>query len=168
MLDFFTGVPQPQLAHALRGLGQHLGMLQQPGGQDGGQVLNGSGHCHFVAWVLEGIHAPKAFGQARGPVVAVTQASQVLVVQVVQPAVGGLLADKTLDLGSPVGLLILRQVSQANAQRIHEKLLAHRKTHRQGIEQSAQKRVVTVPMSIHGGLHVDQQLSDGQVVHVCQ
>jgi hypothetical protein len=101
-------------------------------------------------------------------VVAVTQASQVLVVQVVQPAVGGLLADKTLDLGPPVGLLILGQVGQANAQGIHEKLLAHRKTHRQGIEQSAQKRVVTVPMSIHGGLHVDQQLSDGQVVHVCQ
>jgi hypothetical protein len=67
--------------------------------------------------------------RARGlPVVDQAQLVEVRVVQAVQAAVRGLLADEALHLGAEALLLLRRQRLEAVAHRVDEELLAHRES----------------------------------------
>jgi hypothetical protein len=88
-----------------------------------------------------------------------------LVVQLVQTPVGGLLPHKALNFTRPSRFLLGGQLRQTFAQRVDEKLLAHREAHGQSIKKSAQKNLAAIPMPRHRRLHVDQQVSNGQCVH---
>lgn len=111
------------------------------------------------------LHDGNAFGCALFPVVDQTLRGQMLVVQTVQSPVSRLLPNKALDLLFEQRLLVGGKGFQTIAYRVQKKLLAHGKTHRQGVHESGAEGVAAVPSQRERGFQVDQQLANHKLAH---
>jgi hypothetical protein len=80
---------------------------------------------------------------------------QVLVEQFVNPTVSRFLANKTFDLAGHERLFLGWQLFEALSDRVNEKLFSHRKSHRQGIEESRSEGVASVPSLCNGRIQVN-------------
>lgn len=90
------------------------------------------------------------------------------VVEPVQMAVRGLLPDEAPDgLAQCLVLSAVTQVFGAFADRVDEKLLAHRKTHRQGIAKRCPKRIAAVPVTRKTLRQIDPQSANREGVAGC-
>ncbi len=164
VLGLFGAVPQPQGLQARLAAGQHLGVAQQPLGEQGGEVLIGGGDAQGVAHVGASQQLHARLG-ARRPVVHQAVFFDLCVEQRVDAAVCGLLAHEALYLRVPARALVLRQGLGAIAHGVDEELLAHREAHRQRVEPGGEEGVAAAPMARHGRLQIDEQAADGEVGH---
>ena len=164
VLGLFGAVPLPHRRQARLGALQYLGVGQQPFGQQGGEVLVGSGHGQRMAWIgaCKQLHA---LLRTRGPFIGEALLVEVAVEQCVDAAVRGFLPDKAAHLVGKLRLLVRGQGLVAVTHGVDEELLAHRKAHRQRIEQRRAKRVATAPVARKRRLQVDQQAADNEFGH---
>ena len=163
VLAFLAGMPQPKVAQTGLYIRQQLRVRQQPMCQGGGEVFGGCRGGHGVA-DIELFNFGNAFERSWCPMVDHALVLQMLVEQMVDASMGGLLTDESTHLGGQPRLHIRRQLFHATAQRVNEELLAHWKTHGQGVHESRYKRIL-VPTHWHGRFKVNQQLANNELAH---
>ena len=156
---FFAGMPEPEVFQAWLGVVKKPGVGQQPVGQQGGEMFSGCRRGHGVSDV-KALDVGNAFGGAFFPVIDHALGQQMLVVEVVQTAVGGFLAHKGFDVISMCVLQFRWQLFEAFANRIQKKLFAHGKTQRKGVHERRTERIATVPAQGKRLVQVDVKLAD--------
>ena len=164
---FLAGMPMPQGLQAWFGMGHEGGVGQQPVRQDRCEMFGGRGGGDRV----QHIHAFKllnAFARPWCPVIHQALVFQVLVEQTVQTPVRGFLPYKALELSGKPCLLLRCECLLRTPQAVDEKLLAHRKTHGQGIHESRRESVAPIPSHRKGRFQVKQQFANDELTHGVQ
>ena len=163
---FFTGMPQPQVTQPRLGPLQRLRMGQQVFGKDGGQVLGGGGDAQPGARRQAFKPALAPAQDARLPVIRKTLGQQLVVEQLVDAPVCGLLANEGLYLVGPARLISLGQLWDAHAHRVDEHLFTGRKAHRQRVEVGTAKSIAPIPAFVERRLQIDQKTAHHKLCHV--
>ena len=165
VFQLFAGMPQPQVAQAGFGAGQHGGVVrQQVVGQDRRQVLGGRRGADPAARV--GTFEPAATAQdARLPAVDAALRLQLCVEQRMDASVRGFLADEAGQCVVEGRAQVGRQVLRTEPHAVDEELLAFRKTERQRVEQGRAEGVAAVPVPPDRRLQVHQQPAHDERCH---